>query len=90
MLQTISLLVSGKVQGVFYRHSAREKARELNLTGTVRNNPDGTVTIVATGESGQLDKLVAWSKTGPRAAQVEQVTVQYVALQSFNSFEVLR
>ncbi len=55
MLQTISLDIRGKVHGVFYRQSAREKAMELDITGTVQNNPDGSVTIIATGHAGQLD-----------------------------------
>jgi len=90
MLQTISLNIRGKVHGVFYRQSARKKAMELDITGTVQNNADGSVTIVATGRPGQLDKLQEWSKTGPPAAHVTHVTLQQLPLQSFNSFDVIR
>ncbi|HEY4147736.1 MAG TPA: acylphosphatase [Chitinophagaceae bacterium] len=89
-MQTISLVVSGKVHGVFYRQSTRKKALELGITGTVQNNPDGTVTIIATGPAGQLDKLKEWSKKGPPAAQVQQVEIQAIPLQSFNSFDIKR
>ena len=89
-MQTISLVVSGKVHGVFYRQSTRKKALELGITGTVQNNPGGTVTIIATGPSAQLDKLKEWSKKGPPAAHVEQVEIQDIPLQSFNSFDIKR
>jgi len=90
MLKTISLLVSGKVHGVFFRQSTREKARQLDITGTVRNNPDGTVSILATGEPARLDQFIAWSRTGPPAARVMQVTIQDESLQSFNDFSIIR
>ena len=90
MLKTISLLVSGKVHGVFFRQSTREKAKELGITGTVRNNPNGTVSILATGEPAQLDQLTAWSHTGPSAARVTQVIIQDESLQSFNDFRIER
>lgn len=90
MQQTVSLVISGKVQGVFYRQSARDKARELGISGSVQNNADGSVTIVATGEPAQLEALIAWSKKGPPAARVTAVTVQEKPLQSFNDFRVLK
>ncbi|HSC38972.1 MAG TPA: acylphosphatase, partial [Chitinophagaceae bacterium] len=89
MLKTISLLVSGKVHGVFFRQSTREKAKQLGITGTVRNNPNGTVSILATGEPAQLDQLAAWSRTGPPDARVAQVIIQDESLQSFNDFRIL-
>jgi acylphosphatase len=90
MLKTISLLVTGKVHGVFFRQSTRKKATQLGITGTVRNNPDGTVSILATGEPGQLDQLTAWSRTGPPEARVTQVIIQDEPLQSFNDFRIDR
>jgi len=90
MLQTVSLIVSGKVQGVFYRQSARDKAHALGIGGTVRNNSDGSVTIVATGEAGQLEQLIAWSKKGPAAATVTGVEIKKEVLQSFNDFRIVR
>ncbi len=90
MQQTVSLAISGKVQGVFYRQSTRDKARELGITGTVRNNPDGTVTIVATGMPAQLEQLIAWSREGPPSAQVSRVEVKNESLQTFNGFSIVR
>lgn len=82
--------MSGKVHGVFFRQSTREKATQLGITGTVRNNPDGTVSILATGQPAQLDQLAAWSRTGPPEARVTQVTIQDESLQSFNDFRIIR
>ncbi len=68
--------VSGQVQGVFYRASTAEIAKQLGLTGWVRNLPDGRVEIVAEGSAQGLKKLLAWCHQGPPAAQVTSVEVQ--------------
>jgi acylphosphatase len=60
MLQTISIIVKGKVQGVYYRQTTQEKAAALGITGMVRNLPDRNVQITATGTKEQLEKLVTW------------------------------
>ena len=88
MQQTISIIVRGKVQGVFYRQSTKEKANELNVTGTVRNLPDGSVYILATGDSEQLNALVEWCWQGPRRARVTDVQQEICVLQHFPSFTV--
>ena len=58
MEQTISITVSGKVQGVFFRQSTKENALKLGITGEVRNTEDGKVFITATGSKDQLDKYI--------------------------------
>lgn len=68
-------LVSGRVQGVFYRAATQEKARGLGLTGWVRNRPDGGVELVACGTETELDALERWLWQGPPAARVESVVV---------------
>lgn len=90
MLQTISITVSGFVQGVFYRQSTKEKALELGISGIVKNLPDGNVHILATGTSGQLDQLVQWCKQGPPQAKVTAVNVQEEATQVFTGFIIQR
>jgi acylphosphatase len=90
MLQTISITVSGLVQGVFYRQSTKEKALELGISGIVKNLPDGTVHIVATGTSGQLDQLVRWCRQGPPRAKVTAVKVVEEAMQVFTGFTIQR
>ncbi|HVZ56206.1 MAG TPA: acylphosphatase [Chitinophagaceae bacterium] len=87
---TYRLLVTGKVQGVFYRQSTREKARELGLTGTVRNLPDGRVEIIATGTQTQLEQLRTWCRQGPPRALVTDIEASPLPLQSFDSFTIIR
>lgn len=69
-------MVSGKVQGVYYRQSAKQKALELGISGTVQNLRDGSVLLIATGATEQLNKLVDWCRQGPPAAKVTGVQVQ--------------
>jgi len=83
-------LVSGRVQGVFYRAASESVARRLGLTGWVRNLPDGRVELVACGEETKLKELEQWLWQGPPRARVEQVAVQDVAVQVFPGFSVLR
>jgi len=90
MPQTISIIVKGKVQGVFYRQTTQEKATLLGITGTVRNLPDRSVKIIATGEKMQLDKLLAWCKQGPSRAEVSSVETREEDLRDFPDFRVLR
>jgi acylphosphatase len=90
MLQTISIIVSGKVQGVFYRQSAREKALAIGVKGKVMNMPGGDVQIIATGTKEQLDKLLAWCNQGPPKAIVSDVTSHELPLQQFDSFYIER
>ena len=69
----IRLIIRGRVQGVWYRGSVREIARELGLTGWVRNLIDGSVELVAEGESPALEALKAWCKEGPPLARVHEI-----------------
>lgn len=73
----VHLVIRGKVQGVFYRASAREKATELELTGWVRNRADSTVEIVAEGERESLDALIKWCYVGPPDAYVTGADVDW-------------
>lgn len=66
-------LVSGRVQGVFFRASARERALELGLRGHAVNLPDGRVEVVAAGEAESLERLAAWLEHGPPMAEVAGV-----------------
>jgi acylphosphatase len=66
-------LVSGRVQGVFYRASAREQALLLGLTGYAKNLPDGRVEVLACGSESALEALERWLWRGPAAAKVDGV-----------------
>lgn len=69
------ILIKGRVQGVFYRQSAKELARSLGLAGWVRNLFDGDVEAYAQGDSGLVEELVEWCKRGPPGARVDSVDV---------------
>ena len=90
MIQTVMVVVSGKVQGVYYRQSTREKALELGLTGTVRNLPDGNVLIHASGPAAAVNQLIAWCRQGPSRAVVNSVQVETIEPAVFLGFTVLR
>ena len=90
MSQTISIVVDGLVQGVFYRQSTKAKAIELSITGEIKNKPDGTVHIVATGTETQLNLFIEWCNKGPEMAIVTNVKVEKIPLQSFKGFSIIR
>jgi acylphosphatase len=69
------LVVTGRVQGVWYRASMRREAEALGLAGWVCNRPDGSVEAEATGPAEAIDRLIAWARIGPPAAVVEDVRV---------------
>jgi acylphosphatase len=90
MLKTVSITVTGKVQGVYYRQSTKEVATLLNIKGQVRNMPDDTVNIIATGTFEQIEKLVTWCKQGPPGAIVADVIVKELSSESFEKFSIVR
>ncbi len=83
-------LVHGRVQGVFYRASARDTAERLHLRGWVRNRADGSVELVACGEEDSLLALEQWLHRGPTYARVETVQARETMEQEFNGFTVRR
>ena len=69
------VVVHGRVQGVFFRDSCERMARSNGVSGWVRNRNDGAVEAVFEGEVAAVDRMVAWSRQGPRRAAVERVEV---------------
>jgi acylphosphatase len=65
--------IAGKVQGVFFRDSARGEAVRLGIAGYARNMPDGSVEVLAQGEGPAVDELLRWLHRGPRRARVDSV-----------------
>lgn len=90
MQRTISITIAGKVQGVYYRQSAKEKALDLGLTGEVRNLPDGNVHIIATATQEQLAIFTDWCKKGPPRAVVTGVEILELPLKLFDHFSIVR
>ena len=73
-------VVSGRVQGVYYRGSARERARGAQLTGHARNLPDGRVEVLACGDEGAVLRFIEWLWEGPAAAKVLDVSIETLEL----------
>lgn len=83
------LIISGRVQGVFFRASAADYARKLGLTGYARNLADGGVEIVAEGARANLKLLELWTHQGPKDAKVDVVTTEWDDFSSkFDSFRI--
>lgn len=90
MRQRLSMTITGSVQGVGFRWSAREAAVGFRLTGLARNLPDGSVQIIAEGEREQLQKLLAWARQGPRLAKIGAVAVEWDEPSGgFKEFQIL-
>ena len=90
MQKTVHIIVTGKVQGVFYRQNTKEKAQELGLTGNVKNMQDGTVHITVTGETEKIKMLINWCKDGPPRADVADVFFEEKNFQEFDRFSISR
>jgi acylphosphatase len=85
----LHMTVRGLVQGVGFRYFVLQKAHALGLRGYVRNHYDGSVEIVAEGERGLLEDLLAAARRGPRSAAVHDVTVEWTdATSHYSDFEV--
>ena len=88
-MKCLHLIVSGKVQGVFFRDSTRRKANELGLVGYVRNLPDGNVEVVAQGNEDKLSELTEYIKNNPGYSKVKEVKINHKELENFSEFEIL-
>ena len=82
------VVVHGRVQGVFFRDSARQRAQAADVAGWAANRPDGTVEAVFEGDADAVDKLVAFVHDGPRGAQVERVEVIDEEPEGLRAFDV--
>ncbi|MFI1158474.1 acylphosphatase [Streptomyces sioyaensis] len=82
------VVVSGDVQGVFFRDTCRRTAEEHDVAGWVRNRPDGTVEAVFEGAPERVQKLVDWAHQGPPLATVDAVSVQEEEPEGLTGFDV--
>ena len=90
MIRHLNIAVSGKVQGVFFRATAKEVAESLGLRGFVKNQNDGSVYIEVEGETADLDRYVSWCCQGPPRAVVSNVGVADGTVVEFTGFEIRR
>jgi acylphosphatase len=82
------ILISGRVQGVFFRDTCRRKAEEYGVAGWVRNLPDGRVEAVFEGPPGDVRRLLEWAHHGPRLAVVQDVSVALESAEGLGAFRV--
>ncbi|MEI6145683.1 MAG: acylphosphatase [Methylococcales bacterium] len=89
MLNRVRVLVSGRVQGVYFRAFTRKKAVQLGINGYASNLADGQVEIVAEAEEAILEKFIRWCHKGPITARVDQVIVTSLVIdEGFTGFEI--
>lgn len=85
------IIITGKVQGVYYRQTTRDIARKLGVTGFVMNREDGSVFIEATGDESSLHQLAVWCRKGPVLAKVKSVEVAFLEIAPrYSEFEIRR
>lgn len=82
------LVISGRVQGVWYRASAREAAMRIGVTGWVRNLPNGDVEAFAEGDRDDLERFIEWCRQGPPHARVERVDVRRTEPERHAAFQI--
>ncbi|MFH1654701.1 MAG: acylphosphatase [Pseudomonadota bacterium] len=88
-MKRLHLIISGRVQGVFFRAYAQDCATRLEVTGWVRNTSSGDVEILAEGEEEKLKKLLDLCKRGPEPAKVDEVKItESTATGEFRSFNI--
>lgn len=87
-MKHVKMRISGKVQGVFFRASAKEEAERLGLAGFVRNEEDGSVYVEVEGSEAAVERFMAWCRQGPQLAEIESVQTEEGQPKHFTTFEI--
>lgn len=87
-MKHVKMRISGKVQGVFFRASAKAEAERLGLTGFIRNEGDGSVYVEIEGSEAAVERFMVWCKRGPQLAEVESVQTEEGQPKHFTTFEI--
>jgi acylphosphatase len=89
MTRRVMILVSGRVQGVYFRMFTQNKAKQFGIKGCARNLPDGRVEIIAEADNTSIDKLIKWCHKGPVTARVDHVEIiELESDEALTSFEI--
>ena len=89
-MATIHLIIEGKVQGVFYRATAKDVADAIGITGWIRNTDEGYVEAMATGTHQQVEKFIEWCKKGSSKSVVTNLRQIEVTPREYTGFTILR
>ncbi|MDD5276573.1 MAG: acylphosphatase [Methylovulum sp.] len=88
-MRRVKVLVSGRVQGVYFRVFTQNKAKHFAIKGSVRNLPDGRVEIIAEAEHLMIEKFIKWCHKGPVTARVDQLEISDLSSdEALTSFEI--
>lgn len=91
MMRKVKILVSGRVQGVYFRLFTQNKAKHFAVNGNVKNLPDGRVEIIAEAENIVIEKFIQWCRKGPVTARVDHVDiVELEPGETLTTFDILR
>lgn len=91
MVRKVKILVSGRVQGVYFRAFTQNKAKQLGVKGSARNLADGRVEIIAEGKSPTIEEFVKWCSKGPLTARVDHIeTAELQPDEQLTSFDIIR
>ena len=88
-MQTLKIIIQGRVQGVYFRAFTRKTARKLAITGTVKNLPTGQVEIIATADAIAMEAFIKWCHQGPLMAKVTKVNITTLPIQYFTDFMII-
>lgn len=88
MVKAMRIKIFGRVQGVFFRHSAKQLANKLNIKGFAKNKSDGSVLIEAVGEEKHLKTFINWCKKGLELAYVEKIEVVELPKRVYLNFSI--
>jgi len=89
-MRSVHLIVKGKVQGVYYRASAKSQVERLGIAGCVKNTHEGDVEIMATGDDHAISEFIYWCRMGPPQAAVSAIEIAEIELRIFNEFTISR
>ena len=89
-MRTVRLTIVGRVQGVYFRASAKDMADKLGVNGWARNLPGKNVEIAATAAEEPLQQFIKWCRQGPPRAIVNNVIIEEVDMEEFTGFRIIR
>jgi acylphosphatase len=90
MKKKVHVLISGRVQGVWFRASTRNQALQLGIKGWVKNTSDEKVEAVFEGEEDKIKKMILWCKSGPKHAHVTNIKINHdESLEDFKKFNII-
>ena len=89
---SVIIIVKGRVQGVAFRHHTKMKAKEIGIYGSVENQSDGSVKIIATSSKEKINLLIDWARTGSPASAVKELFIEYLpdTIDNVKDFHILR